>query len=278
MDANTFPTTSSALWNAAWGGRPIGPIWNHDDTNCVMCGARVVRGSNAAPAGPRLFDKGFNFKIEAKFKGEAACGDCASLWHNFWMQKGSKSYAVLGKGVFWLSKNTDIAAFVLSPPEAPYVAIFNTRQQAQVIWRTPVALPSHVLQVRIDDEVLHIDTVRVREALKAWKLACEILVQVGRPKGQPYLLSYNLASSATGMKHPVNADAVEKHSQEGAAAIALLSKLTMGEWWALSACREVDLNAAPERRAITEEDTKKKPKDDAAEADEDADAAAEAGQ
>jgi CRISPR type IV-associated protein Csf1 len=266
MDAKELSLTSSRLWNLAWGAEVVGPEWNHDDTTCVMCGAAVKRGSLGVPADGKRFDKGFNFKLDVKFKGNAACGDCVAVWQNFWMQKGSKSYAVLGEGVFWLSKNTDIAAFVLSPPEAAYVAIFNSRQQAQMIWRTPVAFPSQVLQVRIDDDLILIDRERVKQGVKAWQLACKILVAVGKPKGAPFLLSYNLASSSTGMRHAVNASAVALHSKEGKQAIGVLESLTMGDWWALSACREIDLEAAsswPERRRVAEEDTVKQQKEDA---------------
>lgn len=258
--------SSSALWNAAWGTVATGAQWGHDDTSCVMCGASVKRGDVAVPADGKRFDKGFNFKLDVKFKGNAVCGDCLAVWQNFWMQKGSKSYAVLGEGVFWLSKNTDIAAFVLSAPKAAYVAIFNSRQQAQMVWRTPVALPSNVLQVRIDDDLVLVDRERVLRGVKAWQLACKILVAVGKPKGSPFLLSYNLASSATGLPHPTNAAAVALHSQEGKEAIELLRTLTMGDWWALSACREVDLDAPntwPDRRRITQEDTKRATKDEA---------------
>lgn len=258
--------SSSALWNAAWGTEATGAQWTHDDTSCVMCGAEVKRGAAAVPADGKRFDKGFNFKLDVKFKGNAVCGDCMAVWQNFWMQKGSKSYAVLGEGVFWLGKNTDIAAFVLSPPNAAYVAIFNSRQQAQMIWRTPVALPSNILQVRIDDDLILVDRERVIRGVNAWQLACKILVAVGKPKGQPFLLSYNLASSATGLPHPTNADAVALHSPEGKKAVELLRTLTIGDWWALSACREIDLAAPgtwPERRRITQEDTKRAAKEEA---------------
>jgi CRISPR type IV-associated protein Csf1 len=265
MESKDLVASSSRLWNSAWGTDVQGPPWAHDDTTCVMCGAAVKRGDLGVPAGRKRFDQAFNFKLDVKFKGDAVCGDCVAVWQNFWMQKGSKSYAVMGEGVFWLSKNTDIAAFILSPPKAEYVAIFNSRQQAQMIWRTPVAMPSNLLQVRIDDDLMVIDRDRVMRGVRAWQTACSILVAVGQPKGAPFLLSYNLASSATGMRHPTNASAVEKHSQEGVAAVAVLSSLSMADWWALSACRELDLDKPeswPTRRRITQEDTKRAPKNE----------------
>lgn len=234
-------TTPSRLWAEAAHVSPLGDRATHDDT-CVMCGAAIAPGEPRVRADAALLNESFNNKIDCKHPGESVCGYCMALWDKRWLQSCSKSYAVQGKGVFHLRTNQDIAAFVLTPPPAAYVAIFNTRQQAHMIWRTPVSLPSPWLKVRVDDELLTIDRERVMSAVKAWQYARVILKEVGFPKSSPAILSYDLTSLHVGKPTQRYWRAIEEHSDAGRAAMAVLEGLTVGDWWAVSALREIDMD------------------------------------
>lgn len=244
-----FPLTPSALWSQAAGIPASGPLWGRDTTRCVMCGATVGAHSHGVPVTQDLIDAGFNAKLDCHFAGHAVCGHCQSLWTNQWLQSDSKSYAVAGEGVFKLARADDIARFVIDPPKSAYVAIFNTRQQAHMIWRTPVALPSqHILQVRLDDELLMINRARVLAAVPAWQASLRILKACGKPKSQVFLNSYDLATSMVGVPLGKNAQIVREHSPEGAAAMDALFSLSMADWWALCAVRDHDPEClTPER-------------------------------
>lgn len=245
---------SSPLWASAAKVQPKGIAWPKNDS-CVMCGAPIPAGHLAVAADRALFDDTFNNRTDCRHEGGAACGHCNALWDSKWMQKNSKSYAVQGQVVFSLSNNPDIAAFVLTPPESAYVAIFNTRQQAHMIWRTPVALPSPYLQVRADDDVMVIDRDRVMRGAVAWQKCMEILRAVGLPKSTPYPLkpAYKMDSFMLGHPFARNVLAIENHSAEGARALRTLEELSMADWWALNALRDVDMTKPstwPRRRTI----------------------------
>lgn len=233
----------SELWARTWGSEPEGAPWQLAATRCVMCGGAIEKGDLCTSQLHTVFTPTFNFKLDAKYEGDAVCGWCPAVMNKLWMQKFSKAFAVEGVGIFKMAKNSEIASFILRPPTGRYVAIFNTRQQAQMVWRTPVCTGNpRALQVRLDDELFIVDRQKVFEGVRAWQKASAILAALGIPKVGPFLLSYDMSSTAVSLPRGRNAQVVEKSGPEGAAAIAQLRRLTMGEWWALSACREVDLD------------------------------------
>lgn len=240
-----FPFLSpSHLWTSAGKLSVKGDTWKQEDTHCIMCGAPVLKGDPAQHYSTKI-DDAFNFKLDCKTPGEAICGHCLAVWDKQWMQANAKSYAVQGQGIFNLRNKDDVAAFILNPPTAPYVAIFNIRQQAQMIWRTPVAHPNrHILQVRLDDTLLTIDVRRVLGAVVAWQEALTILKSMGKAKAkaQTHLLSWDLQSMSVGKPILTNRALVTSHSEAGHKAMKTLDALTIGDWWGLTACRDLDLS------------------------------------
>lgn len=240
---NSVHQTPSALWADAIKQDPIGSPWEGKQTTCLLCSADVSPGDLAQKADKKLINDSFNNKLDCHQPGEAVCGHCLALWNPQWMQKSSKSYAVAGCGAFMLATNEDIASFVLKPPQSDYVAIFNTRQQAHMIWKTPVAAKSNdYLQVRIDDEIMLIDRQRVLHGVTAWQTTQAILKKLGKPKSSAYLLSYSLKSPVVGAPIKIYCDMIQGHSEEGRAALDILNSLTIADWWALSGTRGVDLD------------------------------------
>lgn len=243
--------SASQLWSAAAGLQPEGSPSEKNDT-CVMCGGSVHQGDLIRPLASQM-KEGFNNKIDCKTPGGAVCGHCAVLSVAPWTQAWSKAFAIEGVGVFWLVRGEDQASFVLNPPEADYVACINTKQQGHVIWRTPVARPSNWLQVRIDDQVILIDRRRAIEGAKALQRGYDILKAIGQPKATLALFGNQLASLSAGKIIEKYAAMIEGQGDEGAEVIATLRGLTLGDWWAVAALRNIDLNdrsSWPVRRPI----------------------------
>jgi len=241
--------TSSALYARAARLKPATVGVTTEDAYCAMCAAVLLIGTPANPVTKQTFDDAFNNKLDLRARtGRYVCGDCEALWSKDWMQRYSKTYACEA-GVFKLASNEHLAAFFLAPPEPPFCAIFSTKQQQHMIWRTPVSLSRDYFFVRVDDEVLTIRRPMLLEGLRAFKHAEHImsttsLTRLGRKLKPPAaLMSRELSLSNMGSVRP---DVMELMRQTGDTwVIAALHALSMGEWWALNAIRFFDPDSPP---------------------------------
>ncbi len=232
--------TSSQLFRRAAGVKPQGSAAARD-CSCIMCGARLKEGDAVNPIENDTFGESFNNKLDMHEKGDVVCGDCAALWQRDFLMKYSKTYATQD-GVYKLASNEDIQAFILQPPQTPFVAVYNTRQQQHMIWRTPVCLSSDVLIVRLDDELLHIRRALLIKAVGAWQRTLAAMKELGF-KGMPAYPERTLSSRATGSIREDVAERLSKHSEACAQDIATLKALRVGEWWGMCAINKVDVGA-----------------------------------
>lgn len=238
MDTHALPT-SSQLYRRSAGVKPRGSPASKDCT-CIMCGAKLATGQLVHPITKDTFGESFNNKLDVHQRGDVLCGDCEALWNKDFLQKYSKSYAT-ADGVFKLASNLDIQAFILTPPRPPFVAIYNTRQQQHMIWRTPVCLSSEILIVRLDDDILKVNRSKALAGISAWQHVVKRMKVLGF-KGMPAYPERTLSSRSTGTIRADVAEKIGSEGPEGAHAIAALRALRMGEWWALTAMNKVDLN------------------------------------
>lgn len=237
--ASPLPT-SSQLFRKAAGVEPQGsPALN--DCTCAMCGANLKAGAPVNPINKDTFGESFNNKLDIHSPGDVLCGDCAALWQRDFLMKYSKTYAT-EDGVYKLASNEDIQAFILTPPRPPFVAVYNTRQQQHMIWRTPVCLSTEVLTVRLDDEILLIRRALVLQAVSAWQRTLARMKELGF-KGMPAYPERTLSSRATGSIRDDVAERLTAHSEAGARDIATLKSLRVAEWWAMCAINKVDMEA-----------------------------------
>lgn len=231
--------TSSQLFRRAAGieqqGKPA-----PKDCTCVMCSAKLELGDLINAIDKTTFGESFNNKLDMHEPGDVLCGDCAALWARDFLMKYSKSYATT-EGVFKLASNEDIQAFILTPPAPPFVAVYNTRQQQHMIWRTPLCLSNAMLTLRLDDEILHIDRVKVIRAVGAWQRTLARMKELGF-KGMPAYPERTLSSRATGSIRDDVAERIAGDSEMGANDIAALRSLRVGEWWAMCALNKVDVD------------------------------------
>ena len=232
--------TSSQLFRRAAGIEPQGSPAQKDCT-CAMCAAKLKAGDPVNPIEKDTFGESFNNKLDIHEIGDVLCGDCAALWQRDFLMKYSKTFAT-EDGVFKLASNEDIQAFILTPPRPPFVAVYNTRQQQHMIWRTPLCLSTDVLIVRLDDEILHIDRDKVLRAIGAWQRTLAKMKELGM-KGMPAYPDRTLSSRATGSVREDVAESVSNNNEAGAKDIATLKSLRIAEWWAMCALNKVDMDS-----------------------------------
>lgn len=216
---------------------------------CVMCGVALdpstidpVYPPLASPVNKDTFSSNFGNGLDLVRGGTVVCGDCEALWIKPVMQKYSKSYAVMNQGVFKLATNENIAAFILNPPSAPYVGFFNTRQQAHMVWRTPVQYPTDILVIRLDSDILTIDRTKVFAAVRGWQHIKKRMQALKLKSKEPAIINYELASMTTGFILPNIETAMMDDGPESEAAIKALKALGMGEWWAMCGMRDTNLD------------------------------------
>lgn len=232
--------TSSQLFRRAAGIEPQGSP-APKDCKCAMCAAQLKAGDPVNPIDKDTFGESFNNKLDIHEAGDVLCGDCAALWQRDFLMKYSKTYAT-ESGVFKLASNEDIQAFIFTPPRPPFVAVYNTRQQQHMIWRTPLCLSTDVLIVRLDDEILHIRRELVVRAVGAWQRTLARMKELGF-KGMPAYPERTLSSRSTGSIREDIAERLSVDSEAGARDIETLKSLRVGEWWAMCAINKVDLDA-----------------------------------
>lgn len=241
--------TSSALYRTAARLQPATTAVTTSDSHCVMCAVALPMGTAANPVTKKTFDDAFNNKLDlrARRSGAYVCGDCEALWHPDWMQKYSKTFAC-ADGVFKIASNEHLAAFLANPPEPPFCAIFSTKQQQHMIWRTPVSLSRDYITVRLDNELL---TIRRPILLDGWRayrhaesvMASTALARTGRKLKPPAaLFSRELALPFLALRSDVAELMRETGNQWVIDQLALLST---GEWWGLGALRHIDPSAPP---------------------------------
>lgn len=241
--------SSSALYRAA---AKISPLTHGEvtqDSHCVMCAADLPAGTAANPLTKNTFDSAFNNRLDLRAPtGGYVCGDCEALWSKDWLQKYSKTFATQDN-VYKFASNDQQAAFLLNPPAPPFCAIFSTRQQQHMIWRTPVSLSRELYTVRVDGDLLLIRQEVLMNGLRAYRHALAVmdttpLARTGRKIKPPAaLFDRGLALQIMGS---VRRDAAELLRQTGDEwVIDTLNSMGMGEWWALNVIRHYDPQDPP---------------------------------
>lgn len=237
-------TYASALYARAAKVAPITRSIVEADSYCVMCSMPLVAGSAANPITKQTFDQAFNNRLDLRaLSGRYVCGECEALWSKDWLQKYSRTFATSDK-VYKFASNDQQAAFLLNPPEPPFAAIFSTRQQQHMIWRTPVSLSRELYTVRVDGDLLVIRQAALMDGLHAYNHALNVMANTPHPRTQrklkppAALFSRELAAATMGS---LRSDVMELLEASGDTSVLdTLHGLRMGEWWALSVIRHYD--------------------------------------
>lgn len=242
-------TYASELYATAAHVTPITRGVASEDSYCAMCGTPIPAGTAANPLTKNTFDPAFNNRLDLRaLSGNCVCGHCEALWTKDWLQKYSKTFAT-ADNVYKFASNDQQAAFLLNPPEPPFAAIFSTRQQQHMIWRTPVSLSREIYTVRVDGDLLVIRQKVLLEGLRAYQHALSVMANTPHPrsgrklKPPAALFSRELGLATMGS---LREDVIELLESVGDTwVIDTLHSMGMGEWWALNVVRHYDPNHPP---------------------------------
>lgn len=252
--------SASELYAAAAKVTPLSDGQVEQDSHCIMCGTYLPAGTAANLADKHTFDSAFNNRLDLRaLSGKYVCGWCNALWGKDWLQKYSKTYATLD-GVWKFASNEHQAAFFLNPPEPPFAAIFSTKQQQHMIWRTPVSHSRELYTVRVDGDLLTIRQAALLEGLAAYNHLLSVIATTPHPvtgkKLKPLvaIFSRELASSIMGTVLR-QVEELARSTGDGPA-VETLNSLSMGEWFALNTIRHYDPANPPQpARAMNEDGT-----------------------
>jgi CRISPR type IV-associated protein Csf1 len=241
--------SASDLYCLAAGLEPETSCLVTEPSHCRMCAAHLAAGDSANLVTKNTFDDAFNNKLDLRaLTGKYVCGACQRLWEKDWLQKYSKTFACKD-GVFKLASNDQCAAFLLNPPEPPFAAIFSTKQQQHMIWRTPLSLSRALFVVRVDKDLLQIRHQVLIDAWRAFRHAESVMATI-KPTGRATLLKPPAAlfsrELATGKMGMLREDVCALLRQTGDTwVIDQLHRLSIGEWWALGIIRHYDPESPP---------------------------------
>lgn len=241
--------SSSELYSLAANVTPEAHGVVDTDSHCAMCAAPLPAGTAANPITKHTFDSAFNNRPDLRATtGRYVCGHCQALWTKDWMQKYSKTFATTDN-VYKFASNDQQAAFLLNPPQPPFCAIFSTKQQQHMIWRTPLSLSREMYTVRVDGDLLLIRQPILMEGLRAYRHAESVmantpLASTGRKLKPPAaLFSRELARHNMGT---LRDDVMALLKQTGDEwVIDTLHAMSMAEWWALNVIRHYDPDSPP---------------------------------
>jgi len=234
------PRSAAELYLLAESRPPVGTPAPSDGV-CAACGRPIERGELVVPvsdvANPGSFTK---WAYMARPGSPWACGHCAAT-RGAEYQSGSskaKSFACAA-GVYPLHRGVDLARFVLNPPDPPYAAVFSTRQQQSMVFRTPLNWSREVIVLRFDDELVDIRVARVRDAATAWREIDALCAEkygdapaIKLGKSGIGVLSMTLVAPEVGK---LQAPVIERmHAMGRADLLDAIVGLTPGETWALA--------------------------------------------
>lgn len=175
------------------------------------------------------------------------CVYCAAVMGGDFLKRHQAKYnsaIYSAEGAWAITKDGERKAFLLSPPEPPFVAYVATTMGQHVVWRTPITLDKDWLQVGFGRDILTIE----RPLLLAASSCCEAVMDALRDSD--YFTGRKKIKA--GVRHPfveLNRKGIGECGQQGvlrgdyrawlvrngfAADVALLESLGPGELWGLS--------------------------------------------
>lgn len=231
---------------------PVGTPALHDH-RCALCGTEIHKGELSTPYLPT--DSFTDYPAMAVREGKHICGWCAGVLHEGRFTQQWANAIITANGVFRAGKNTEIAYWLLNPPDEPFIWVKLTQKKQHLVWRAPVNYGPGVIQVRFGEMVLSIRTDRLPAAVAAAKNLANVGFDAKRStRKTPFMSSArDLDSIRQGMLHPT-VKAAARDSPEHQAELSLLESLTPGELWALTALLYVPLDQLekPEQVATTD--------------------------
>lgn len=180
--------TAPALVRRAAGLKPFSNTTATFDTFCSLCGVPISRGDPCSPREITSIDKGtfLDHPYMANRHGGQICEDCPPLMGKDFLQKYANAL-VTEDGLFKLSSNEEIASFLLSPPETPFVVTISNAKQQHVFWRAPLNLDGQLFRIQFGPSVYSVrhETLMHAASLQRKLLATYAdIISAGKKKAQ----------------------------------------------------------------------------------------------
>lgn len=252
MQPEILPSPSRMAVEAA-GLVPIYSTTAPTRTRCAMCGTPISQGEKCNDFVPSIAFNDSQYLTDQN--SHYLCGYCVQISSKDFLQKRSRS--VVAEGKFWkFASNNDRAYFLLNPPKPPFIMLGTDATQQHLIWRCPVSVSKDVFFVRYGHRLLRIRHAKLLQAVDASKRLSEKLTAnqaanagKGRPKviRSPYVRIDRMMTDVTHGMLRNDTIALAQNNMESSRDVDLLSSLTPGETWALSAIiYATDTNTHPE--------------------------------
>ncbi len=144
---------------------PLGTEWQGSEPlTCSLTGVAILPGQLAAPFLPST---GFTDEVSLVTRSGVVSGWTAPFLTVGVMTK-TQSAIFCSEGVFSLSKDSDRAWLLTTPPTPPWVAVISDSMRQHLVWRTPVTLDNRIMRIRLGKErVLTVNHESVKRALDA---------------------------------------------------------------------------------------------------------------
>lgn len=237
----------SRLTIEAAGLQPIAPRKATQACTCAMCGYPIAIDDPVVP-----FEPGDSFMDYGALKSPSSDvidGWCAAVWTREFMQTHSKS-VICRAGVFSAASNNDIAWFLQNPHEGEWIFVVSDQKQQHLVWRAPVNISREIFAVQFGDLRLTIRRSKLIEGKDAAGRLAAALSEGRKGAGlkSPFArLSRKLDDPTHGL---LNSKLYElaKTRPDVQADIDVISSLSAGELWGLTAVMYATSSTHPERR------------------------------
>lgn len=225
---------------------------------CSLCGHAYAVGDLVASAA--MPDTFTNWGEIASPGSPFKCGYCATVVNDPWTQAWMNA-VICREGVFKFASNADIAAWLLNPPEGPFVMTKGDQQRQHLVWRTPVNYNREIFRLRIGEKLVTIRRQHLQEARDAaiklsdlMKLERESDAKRGRKPARefinPFIAVAREMDSLQAGQIRQEALALAVSNPEADNCLKTLLRCTPGEIWGLTAVLYAEPSSEPTKHQL----------------------------
>lgn len=161
---NPAPISPSALVCASLGLEQAKLAFVSDvRCSCGLCGADIDKN---APVGQFRPDSDFSSEHLHPRRAHWTCNSCATVLAHPMLLTGWSRAVFCQEGAYRMSTASDIT-WMLTQAPTPFVAVYNTRKAAHMVWQTPVTHDKRVIHATWGRVTGTIRTGRVQAAYEA---------------------------------------------------------------------------------------------------------------
>lgn len=159
---------ASQFVREAFGVAPMGRPYQGEHTHCSMCG-KPMKAGDLHETDKEAFGKSFNDRVHLS-GSMVVCGDCVAVKSYLLFPRVQKG-VITQDGLYPLSTDAARAWFWLTPPEPPYLLVFNSKDYANMHywWRVPMTMDNRLVHFSFDGRLASVERARLLKALEQAK-------------------------------------------------------------------------------------------------------------